>query len=82
MNVLGDVLETILRGMEQSNKKPSNRDDTADQQVEKAPLLKRPWVDILAVNREKWQAKHDAGKISEVSMEIHALIYFQSFPTR
>eukprot|EP00094_Tigriopus_californicus_P013765 TCALIF_13321-PA protein Name:"Similar to Pde1c Calcium/calmodulin-dependent 3',5'-cyclic nucleotide phosphodiesterase 1C (Rattus norvegicus)" AED:0.07 eAED:0.07 QI:50/0.9/1/1/0.9/0.90/11/225/816 len=62
LNVLGDVLETILRGMEQANKKPGNRDDSTEQQLEKAPLLKRPWMDILAVNKEKWQAKHDAGE--------------------
>ncbi len=53
MNVLGDVLEAIIRSMEvAANSKRANDEE---------PLLKRPWTDLLASNKAKWADKHESG---------------------
>ena len=43
----------------------STRKEEIDQHgyaVPKDNVVNRPWVDILAENRAKWQKKHDAGE--------------------
>ena len=56
--VLGDVLEAILKSLESASKKVRTIPEGGGPEE---PLLKRPWVDNLGVNREHWQAKHDSG---------------------
>jgi len=69
--VLGDVLEAILRSLEASNNRkstskaedvPSGSSSVAGSGNDDNALLKRPWVEVLAVNRSRWQKKHDDGE--------------------
>ena len=81
LNILGDVLESILKALEAANKKPnarripeegsgvssnnnaaSNTNENNNNAAAAAQIMKRPWIDNLTVNRERWQTKHDDGK--------------------
>ena len=57
MTVLGDVLDAILKPLDYG-RRPVAIDNT-----ESSNSLYRPWTDILAVNKQEWTAKHDAGSI-------------------
>ncbi len=64
LSVLGDALDLILSAMDGGNKTtsvPENEVTSNGSLKDKKPLL-RPWTDILGVNRERWQKKHDSGK--------------------
>ena len=58
MNVLGDVLDAILKPLDFGRRHVimENSDSPNNEKT-----LFRPWADILAVNKSKWTAKHDAG---------------------
>ena len=58
MNVLGDVLDAILKPLDYG-RRPVINENAESSNNEKA--LFRPWTDILAVNKSKWTSKHDAG---------------------
>jgi len=61
LTVLGDVLESILRALDAANR-GKGKDDQASALAEEKSLLKRPWTEVLAVNRSHWQKKHDSGE--------------------
>ena len=56
MNVLGDVLDAILKPLDYG-RRPVPSENADDERV-----LFRPWTNTLAVNKSRWTAKHDAGK--------------------
>jgi hypothetical protein len=56
MNVLGDVIEAIMRNLQAANKKPDAPALAVD-----APVLLRPWTAILAKNKGTWAEKHESG---------------------
>lgn len=68
LNILGDVLESILKSLDVVNKKSSNSRRIAEEGTPENnnnnnnSFMKRPWIDNLTVNRERWQKKHDDGK--------------------
>ena len=65
LTVLGDCLDLILTTLDI----PSNAKSVPEENChgtsgnQNNTVLHRPWQDILTDNREKWQKKHDAGKI-------------------
>ena len=54
LQVLGDVLETIL-------KKLASKSGAAEDKRSSGDVLKRPWTKVLQENRVTWKAKEDAG---------------------
>ena len=71
MNVLGDVLDAILKPLDYG-RRPVIMENAESSNNEKA--LFRPWTDILAVNKSKWTSKHDAGNHYEYFILIFNFI--------
>ncbi len=71
LNVLGDVVDAILKGLEEANKKQAAKNNNNDSSSVAAsgsnPLftfspMRRPWKEHLECNRAKWQSKQDCGR--------------------
>ena len=59
MNVLGDALDIVLKPFDYGGR-PVPIENAESATNERS--LYRPWTNILAVNKSKWTAKHDAGQ--------------------
>ena len=58
MTVFGDVLDLILKPLDYG-RRPVPIANADSSNCDRS--LPRPWNDVLAVNKQQWTAKHDAG---------------------
>ena len=76
LTVLGDTVDLILstfdipHASKNKNTLPEEGSNENNQQKSSSSkVLFRPWTDILVENREKWQRKHDGGKLTAALTE-------------
>ena len=63
LTILGDALDAILKPLDYGRRPlPATAENSAETTSNEQKLY-RPWIDVLAANKEKWTEKHEAGKI-------------------
>ena len=87
LTVLGDTVDLILSTFDiphaSKNKTTLPEEGSHENNQQKSSkVLFRPWTDILVENREKWQRKHDGGKLTDTALTEQLLLTITIYAIR